>query len=119
MTIAVAIPATAIGPPGPVRTMASTESSSERDAEDSCADELIMSPSVQRCRAQLVGLPRRDGASAVAPGGPDIGDDGGDFVVGKPVREWRHAIWHRVSGRSRRIAAIEHHPDRVDRRTHL
>src|SRR6202158_3806102 len=97
MTTAVAIPATAIAPPGPVRTMASTDSSSERDAEDSCADELIMSPSVQRCRAQLVGLPRRDGASAVAPGGPDIGDDGRNLVVGQPLREGRHAVRHRIS----------------------
>src|ERR1700754_4527507 len=118
MTIAVAIPATAIAPAGPERTMAWTDSSSELE-EDGGEDELIMSPSVQRCRAQLIGLPRRDRASAIAPGGPDIGDDGSDLIVGQPLRERRHAVRHRIACRPRRIAAIEYHPDRIDRRTHL
>ena len=38
---------------------------------------------------------------------------------GQPLRKRRHAVRHRISGGPRRIAAIEHHPDRVDGGNHL
>src|SRR4029079_6116042 len=81
--------------------------------------ELIMAASFQRCGAQLVGVARRDRRAAIAPGGADVGDDGGDLVVGEEACEGRHAVGHRIALGARRIAAIEHHADRVDRRLHL
>ena len=47
------------------------------------SSELIMCASVQRCGAQLVGLARADRRAAIAPGGADVGDDGGNLVVGE------------------------------------
>ena len=48
-----------------------------------------------------------------------IGDDRGNFVIGKRLREGRHAIRHRIARRTGRKTAVEHHADRIDRRFHL
>ena len=58
------------------------------------------------------------GVPAVAPGDADVGDDGRHFVVVQDVRERRHAVRPRVLPRPRRVAAVQHHADRVDRRRH-
>ena len=57
--------------------------------------ELIIGPSVQRGGAQLVGLAARHRRAAIAPGGADVGDDGGDLVVGEECR--RTAACRRAS----------------------
>src|SRR5260370_23876426 len=113
--MAVATPATATAPRGPERTITSTDSSSELAAAAGGEDEFIMtSPSVQRCGAQFVRLSCRDGFATVSPGRPDIGDYCRDLVVGQPMRTWRHAVGHWISSRPRRIATVEHHPDRIN-----
>src|SRR3954469_12122000 len=111
------MPATTIAPDGPCATTSSMAWSATAGLVG--GSELNMGLSVQRCRAQLVGLARRDRRAAIAPGGADVGDDGGDLVVGEEAGEGRHAVGHRIALGARRIAAIEHHADRIDRRLHL
>ena len=69
--------------------------------------------------ASVLASPALTGAPAIAPCGADIGDDRRDFVVGQRLRERRHAIGHRVACGAGRIAAVQHHADRIDRRSHL
>src|SRR5690242_12228679 len=64
--------------------------------------EFIIVASIQRRRAQLVGLARRDRRAPIAPGGANIGHDSGNFVVGEGLREGRHAVGHRVAFRAGR-----------------
>src|SRR4051812_38742003 len=105
--MAVAMPATTMAPCGPAVTMASTAASSDGEAPGPGGGELIMAGfrssqprfgrSVQRRGTQFIGLPRRNRGAAVAPGGADIGDHGGDLVVGERLRKRRHAVGHRIA----------------------
>src|SRR5215469_5012754 len=81
--------------------------------------ELITAASIERCRAELIGVAGADRSTPVAPGGPDIGDDGRDLVVREEPSERWHAIRLRIACCTWRIAAIEHHADRIDRGFHF
>lgn len=61
---------------------------------------------------------RRDRRTVVAPRHPDIRDDRRDFLVRQRLRERRHPVRTRILERARRIAAVQDHADRVDRRFH-
>src|SRR4029077_1046142 len=81
--------------------------------------EFIIVASIQRRRAQLIRLARRDRRPPVPPGGADIGHDGGDLITGKGLREGRHAVGHRIAFRAGRNPAVQNHSDRVHGRFHL
>src|SRR6476469_2371839 len=118
MTIAVAMPATVKAPVGPDRTIWLILAFSASD-EGGTSGEMIMRPSLQRSRPQRVRFRGRDGRTVIAPRHANVADDGGDFVVGKRLRERRHAVRHRVAGRPWRITSVEDHADRIHRRGHL
>src|ERR1700733_8725627 len=111
--MAVAMPATMMAPRGPDRTILSILASSV-SGDSGTSWGTIMASSVKRCGAKLIRLARRHGSAAGAPGCADVGDHRGDLVVGQRLRERRHAVRHRIAGRARRIATVEHHSDGVD-----
>ncbi|CAM2151862.1 hypothetical protein PT2222_270036 [Paraburkholderia tropica] len=75
--------------------------------------------SVERCGAQIRHLLRRDRRALVPPRHADEGHDRRHFLVGQRLGERRHAVRARIALRAGRIAAVEHHPDRIHRRFHL
>src|SRR6476620_11193824 len=89
-TIAVATPATANAPEGTRPTISSTSRSSF--SWDMVAGSVTKLPSFGQQLAQLVGLRRRHGRAAVAPGDTDVRDHRRDFVVVEDVVERRHAV---------------------------
>src|SRR5580692_2223925 len=115
MTTNVAIPANATAPVAPERTMRRTDASSVLPGSVWMGSVFSMAGSILWRRAQLIGVARGYRRAAVAPGSADIGDHGGDLVVGQALRERRHAIGPGVTLRARREAAVQHHADRVDR----
>src|ERR1700680_4646427 len=112
MTIAVATPATATAPSGPARTISLVLASSV-SADEAESWETIMASSLQWRGAERVGLTCGNRGAVVAPGNPDVGHHGRDFVVRKRLGEGRQPVGLRVAGRPRRIAAIEYHADRI------
>src|ERR1700722_19710112 len=112
------MPATTMAPRGPDRTISWILASSVSGDEGASWDTIMMSL-LQRRGTERVGFGCRDRSAVIAPGNPDVGHDRGHFVVGKNLGEWRHSVRHRIARRSRRIAAIENHPYRVDGRRHL
>src|ERR1700712_1662307 len=118
MTMAVAMPATTMAPRGPDRTILSILASSASD-DSGASWGTIMASSVKRCGAKFVRLSRRYGSAAGAPGRADVGDHRGDLIVGRRRREGRQAVGHGISGRARRVAAVEHHSNGVDGGRHL
>src|SRR4051812_32886108 len=97
MTTAVARPATTTAPGEPISGWACA------GADGSFS---IMRSSFQRGATQLVGLARSHRAAAIVPSDADVADHGSDLVVGQGLRERRHAVWLRVAGSRRRIAAV-------------
>src|SRR5262249_61849958 len=90
--------------------MAST-SSCDGGLGDGSGDEFSIETSIKGCGAELVRLRGADRIAMIAPGSADIGDNGGDFVVRKGLREWRHSIGHRIARRPRRGAPLYLHSD--------
>src|ERR1700683_3071044 len=65
--------------------------------------------SILRCGTQFIRIASGYRSTAVAPGGPNVGDDRGDLVVGQTLCEGRHAIRSRVGLRARRETTVQHH----------
>src|SRR3984957_18224989 len=112
------MPATTMAPRGPDRTISSILASSVSGDEGASWDTIMMSL-LQWRGAERVGFGCRDRSAVIAPGNPDVGHHGGNFIVRKRLGERRHSVRHRIGGCPRRIAAIENHPYRVDGRRHL
>src|SRR3982074_1209630 len=110
--MAVAMPATVKAPGGPERTISFILAFSASD-EAGASRETIMRSSLQRGRPQCLCFRGRNGRAVIAPGDANVGEDGGHFVVGKRLREGRHAVRHRVAGGPWRITAVEDHADRI------
>src|SRR5690348_4304657 len=111
--MAVAIPARTSAPRGPAATIRPTRSSAVV-AICSGSSELIMTASIERSGTKLVRLARTHGRAAIAPGGADIAHDGGDIIVGQDACKRWHAVGPRIALGARRIAAVQHHADRID-----
>ena len=97
-TIAVAMPASATAPVAPARRIrvgaalvrcVQVVSSTVRIG----VDHGRLSPVVPCAGVRLRAAHRR---ATIAPGGADIGDHGGDLVVGQALRERRHAVGLRI-----------------------
>src|ERR1700679_1453352 len=71
--------------------------------------------SILRCGTQFIRITRGYRSAAVAPGGPNIGDDRCDLVVGQTLREGRHAIRPGVALGTRRETSVQYHAHRVHR----
>src|SRR6516164_9490588 len=113
--MAVARPASATAPFAPDGKIAFRAASccAVESSSSVAGSEFIIALSIQRSGAQFVGLARRDSRAPIAPGGADIGHYGCHLVVGKGLREGRHAVGHRIARRSRWKAAVENHADRI------
>src|SRR5688572_1991774 len=113
------MPATAKAPAGPRLTISSTCASLASVAWRSSGGVLTFSSLLFRQElAHLVDLGRRDRRAGIAPGDAYIGDDGRHFIVVQDVQERRHAMRPWVLARSRRVAAVQHHADGIDRSRH-
>src|SRR5215470_15648165 len=112
-TIAVAMPATANAPAGPRRTMSSTRRWSASSVAGSVG---IMRVSFGEQGPQLAYLRRRHRGAAVVPRHADVGHDGRGLGIVQDVRERRHSVRSWVLLGARRIAAVQHHANRIDGR---